>query len=88
MLIDNTSIEINNASGEDVCGVANYIYSQSNVSIISTSIRLTNIDVNNRTYGIAYEIGSSTNMFVDNTSIEINNASGWYVCGIAQDIYS
>ena len=88
MLIDNTSIEINNASGEYVCGIAYYIYSHSNVSITSTNIILTDINGNDWIYGIAYKIGSSTNMFVDNISIEINNANGERVYGIAYEIYS
>ena len=90
MIVDNTSIEISNASGWNVYGVAYEIYSQSNVTITSTRIRLTDIDVTN-IYGIAQRIGysgGSANISVDNTLIKINNASGNYVRGVAYEIYS
>ena len=45
VFIDNTSIEINNASGNYTYGVAQDIYSHSNVTITSTCIRLTDINV-------------------------------------------
>ena len=83
MFVDNISIEINNASGEGIysCiyGVAYYIDSHSNITITSTNISLTDIDVNSSIYGIAYDIGSSggyANILIDNTSIKINNVSG------------
>ena len=88
VLIDNTSIEINNASGTG--GIAYLIHSHSNVTITSTDIRLINIDgtINGIALYIGYESGS-VNILIDNTSIEINNASAKYgsVCGVAYHTY-
>ena len=53
VFIDNTSIEINNASGNYTYGIAGSIYPHSNVTITSSNIRLTDIDVDNSIYGIA-----------------------------------
>ena len=56
MLIDNTSIEINNANGNRVYGIANYTYSNSTITLASSSLTIKNITSNN-TYGIADTTG-------------------------------
>ena len=84
--LENSEVEIRGISCQNVHGVAYWIYNQSSVSLNQVSISLTNIDVNSRIYGIAYSIGYSdgyADLLIDNISIEINNASGEGVYGVA-----